>query len=141
MKNKKLQKNIANVAVFMIGFFILLPIAVEAQNFSSTRQIVRCDGVNIPCDDKQVFATLQRLLVVVISIGVALIAVAISWAGFLYMTAAGDTGKISRAHEIFKKAAVGFALMVLAFLIVELLFSVFGVKTGFNPFGGGGFSR
>lgn len=136
MKNKKLQKNIVNLGVFISGLIILIPTVALGQ--SATNQIVRCNGTSIPCGFPELMSTLYRLLLVVISIGIAAIAIVMSYAGFTYLTAAGDSGKISKAHKMFTTAIWGFLIMISAYLIVELLFSVFGVNPNFSR---GVFSR
>jgi len=46
-----------------------------------------------------------------------------SYAGFLYVTAGGNTGKIQKAHDIFKDVAVGFLIVLSAWLIVNTIVS------------------
>ncbi len=53
-----------------------------------------------------------------IALAIPLSAVAFAWAGFIYITAAGSEEKIKRAHSIFWKVAIGFLLVLGAWLIV-----------------------
>ena len=63
----------------------------------------------------------------IISVGIylaVLIAVAMfAYAGFLYLTSVGDTGKMKEAHTIFTNAAYGFIFVLGAWLIVTLILS------------------
>ena len=60
----------------------------------------------------------QRLINFMIALAIPLSAVAFAWAGFIYITAAGSEEKIKRAHSIFWKVAIGFLLVLGAWLIV-----------------------
>lgn len=44
-----------------------------------------------------------------------------AFAGFLYVTAQGDTNQISRATGIFKNVLIGFVIIILSFLLVKEL--------------------
>ena len=61
----------------------------------------------------------------IISIGIylaILVAVAMfAFAGWLYLTSAGDTGKMKQAHTIFTNAALGFVFVLAAWLLVTLI--------------------
>ena len=63
----------------------------------------------------------------IISVGIylaVLVAVAMfAYAGFLYLTSVGDTGKMKEAHTIFTNAAYGFIFVLGAWLIVTLILS------------------
>jgi len=44
-----------------------------------------------------------------------------AYAGFLYVTAAGDTGKISTATGIFGKVVIGMIIVLTAWLVVDTI--------------------
>ena len=92
--------------------------------------VVPCDGsVAKPCD----FNALVVLANNIISIGIylaILVAVAMfAFAGWLYLTSAGDTGKMKQAHTIFTNAALGFVFVLAAWLIITLILDTL-VKEG-----------
>lgn len=60
---------------------------------------------------------MQFLVYIAVSIGV----LACCYAGFLYITAFGETGKIEQAHKIFSSAITGFLIILLAWLIVATI--------------------
>ena len=60
-------------------------------------------------------------------------AVAFAWAGVLYLTAAGDEGKIGKAHAIFTDVLIGLGIVLSAWLIVKLIVTGLGVKSGLSP--------
>jgi hypothetical protein len=41
------------------------------------------------------------------------------YAGFLYMSAQGDTNQLKRAHGIFRVVLIGFVIILLAYLLVQ----------------------
>ncbi len=48
-----------------------------------------------------------------------------AYAGFLYVTSAGDTGKISTATGIFGKVVVGMIIILTAWLVVDTIMKTF----------------
>ena len=64
-------------------------------------QLVPCNGVN--CDFNALMKLVNRVISFILYVSIPLAAISFSYAGYLYLSAAGDTGKIESAHEIFKK--------------------------------------
>jgi hypothetical protein len=56
----------------------------------------------------------------------------IMYAGFLWMTAAGDEGKIDTAKTILRNAIIGLAIVIMAYSIT--IFVIYSL-TGYGPFG------
>ena len=96
--------------------------------------LVPCNGVNggssgsndSNANGECTFASLIALFNNVIKfllfyLAAPLATIAFVWAGFLYITAAGDTGKISKAHSIFKSVLIGLVLAFGAYLIVTAI--------------------
>ncbi|MCR4334234.1 MAG: pilin [Patescibacteria group bacterium] len=83
------------------------------------------DGGLIPCDTDCGFNDLingiNGLIQFIIYLAVPLATVSFAYAGFLYMTASGDTGKLAQAHKIFRIVVVGLILMFSAWLIVHTI--------------------
>jgi hypothetical protein len=117
MKNDKTKKIIFS-SIFLLALFYA--------NSLFSQGLVTCDGPN--CDFAHLINTGQRIIGFIIQIGIAFSAVVFAYAGFLYLTAQGDTGQIKRAHAMFKKVVVGLLVMLGAFLIVELITSSLGLK-------------
>lgn len=69
---------------------------------------------------------LQRVASFMIKLAVAFAAFMFMWAGWKYVTAGGDEGKIREAHRIFKAVGIGIGLAAGAFLIVEVLIQAVG---------------
>lgn len=52
------------------------------------------------------------------------------YAGFLYVTAQGDPNQIKRAHNVFKIVAIGFVIVLAAFLLIKELLTKLGLSNG-----------
>lgn len=79
-------------------------------------RLVPCNGVN--CDFNALMKLVNRVISFILYVSIPLAAISFSYAGYLYLSAAGDTGKIESAHEIFKKVLIGFIFILSAWLIV-----------------------
>ncbi|MCR4311211.1 MAG: hypothetical protein NUV54_01420 [Candidatus Taylorbacteria bacterium] len=66
--------------------------------------------------------------------GASISALSFGYAGFLMMTAHGETGKIEEAKSIFGKVLTGFLIMLSAWLIVHAIESAFLDPTEFTSF-------
>ncbi|HSE35566.1 MAG TPA: pilin [Candidatus Paceibacterota bacterium] len=54
-----------------------------------------------------------------------LAAIMFVYAGILYLTAAGNEGKVSRAHNIFWDVLLGFCVILAAWLIINFILNFF----------------
>jgi len=83
-----------------------------------------CDGPNCGFNDLIQLARniIDFLLVIAVFVGT----IAIMYAGFVYVSSAGDTGKVEQAHTIFKNVLFGFIIALGAWLIVHAIISGLG---------------
>lgn len=102
------------------ALFFIVPLLIFAAD-----PIVPCDGVNVPCDACQLVALGQNILNFFILITISIVTVVFAWAGLTMVMSAGDTGKVSRAKEMFTNALIGLILVLAAWLIVDTLMKVF----------------
>jgi len=134
------------VTIFILALF-LLPGVIHAQSInplSKDFQIVEpCNEIlgvdgnfskEEECNFNHLVQTTQNLINFIIAIAVFLAAIAFIWAGVLYMTSAGDEGKVKQAHTIFKNAAIGFIIALAAWLIVFTITNAF-LQSGFTLLG------
>ncbi len=63
----------------------------------------------------------QNVLNFIIFLGIIISAIMFAYAGFLYTTAAGDKGKVGKAHTIFGAVAIGILITLSAWLLVNTL--------------------
>ncbi len=103
---------------FFEYLFISIPVL-------STPFVLRAQNPLVPCEDGCNFCDLVQLgwnIVHFIAwIVIPLAAIAFAWAGFLYLTSGGSQDKISRAHSVFKKVAIGLIFALAAYLIVHMI--------------------
>lgn len=89
-----------------------------------------CSG---PCQYSDLIALANNIIkFLVLDISVPIATIAFVYAGFLYMTAVGDSGKISKAHEIFKKVIIGFIIAAAAWLIVHFILQALSVGSAYK---------
>ena len=106
-------------------FFLtaLIPFSIYAADYVGSDnpkdedfQLVPCKGTD--CDFNALVKLFNRIINFILYVSIPLAAVSFSYAGYLYISASGDTGKIESAHEIFKKVLIGFIFIISAWLIV-----------------------
>lgn len=73
---------------------------------------------------------LQDTASLMIKVAVMFGAAALMYAGWLYATSSGDTGKVSRAHQVAKNVAIGIAIAAAAYLIVVTIIRALGLSSG-----------
>lgn len=131
---KKLIINPKVVSVLILSIFVCMTFFGSVANAQSpidpndpSTWLVFCNNEPDPNNPGQflnpcTFASLvdlaRRVIRFLILISIPLAAISFAWAGTLYISAAGNPGKISKAHEIFKKTLIGFVFILAAWLIV-----------------------
>ncbi len=74
----------------------------------------------IPCNFKGVIIQAQHLINTMIVLGVFAAIIGFTYAGYLYIT--GVPGNINKAKDIFRKVAIGFIIMLIAwFMVYQIL--------------------
>lgn len=107
---------------------------------SSSFRLIACDGPAgantdndpdyVPCDFNGLMRQAQRLITVMLVLGVLAAIVMFSYAGYLYVTGAQD--KINHAKDIFKKVGLGFIIMLSAWFIVYQILAWFTDNEAFR---------
>ncbi len=95
---------------------------------TTTYGLVGCEGYN--CNMTHFIGMVMRIINYAITLAFAFVGIIFAYAGYTYMTAQGDSGKVSKAHGMFTKAAVGLFITLSAFLIVKLIMTSLEVKSG-----------
>ncbi|MCK9351455.1 MAG: hypothetical protein WCT49_04105 [Candidatus Paceibacterota bacterium] len=101
--------------------------------------LVQCGKGNDPmeCNFQAFIDLLQRIMnFLLFVLAVPLAAISFAWAGWLYLSAAGNEGNIKQAHEIFGTVALGLCIALAAWLIVHAIVKGLGVSTTYNFLGG-----
>lgn len=120
---KRISINLLTSALALA--FLLTPLFALAQNTPQdpSGNLIPCGyrddtGKINECDFEDFMELIRRVINFLIVISVPLAAVSFAYAGFLYITAQGSPGQISKAHGIFKKTLIGFIFVLGAWLIV-----------------------
>jgi hypothetical protein len=133
MVQKFLHKTSPRVQLFLLGTFLLIWIGsalpVHAQNYGTGV----CPGVAYtgdecdPPNQARAESSINDLIHSIIDIGsqiVGVIAVLVLiYGGFRYVTAGGDSGKISSAQQTIIYALVGLVVAALAQVLVRFVLS------------------
>jgi hypothetical protein len=125
IKNKSLIAKVVCMTIVAI-FVLTFAVSVDAA-------IVPCTGPNVPgdpsgCDFQALGQLVNNVITEGVKIAIAASAIAFAWAGLIYITANGDSGKISKAHNIFRRVLIGIVLVMSAFLILDLILTAFRVE-------------
>jgi hypothetical protein len=114
----------------LIAGLAFVPAKVFGQD---SGQIVPCSGAD--CDLEQLGILFNRVVNTLIQIGVGFATIAFVYAGFLYITSAGDTGKHDQAKRIFWTVAKGLLIILIAALVVKFIFATIFIETsGYDIF-------
>ena len=90
---------------------------------SVTQIVPKCaDDICGMCD---LIGLANNIIQFAIYLAVTIAAIMFIVAGIKYLTAGGDSAKISAAHKIFFNVIIGLALVLTAWLIIELIMTTF----------------
>lgn len=70
------------------------------------------------------------------NVSIPLAAILFAWAGFTFVTAAGNESKISKAKEIFGAVLYGLLIAFLAWLIINTVLDALGLNSDYSYLGG-----
>jgi len=120
--------------VSVLAAIVFLPVLAAASDSSLVP--TNCATGN-PCTYADFLNLINNVIhFVLFDLAVPLAVLSIAYAGFLYITAAGDTGKIGKAHDIFRKVIIGMILAFGAWLIVHAILAALGVSGNFSALTG-----
>lgn len=74
-----------------------------------------------PLKTQSIQELIAQVLKLFYQVGLPLVVVMFIYAGFLYVTAGGDTGKVKRAHEALKYTVVGAVVVLGASVIAAII--------------------
>lgn len=81
------------------------------------------NGTMDPCcySWELLFSLGTKIIELIIQIAAVAAAVFLMYGGWLYLTSGGDSGKVQKAHDTLKNAAIGLGILVGAWLIVTAI--------------------
>lgn len=121
------------VLLFGVLFVATDPNVLYAQVLDfegDTGGIVPCAGAD--CNACDLVTLAQNIINFAVYISIFVATLMFVWAGFLYITAGGDSGKIKNAHMLFWKVLVGMVIVLAAWLIVDAIMKVLFNDDGYN---------
>lgn len=98
--------------------------ALKAPSSGTNKPLVTCGGLSEngfdqkECGAQDVVKLIQSIMNLAFIFAGFIVATMFMYAGFLLITAAGDTGKIQKAKNIFKRTVIGFIVMYLSYILV-----------------------
>jgi amino acid transporter len=110
------------------------PDEVERGNWKLVPAECLGDRAATECGFEEALQLVANIIGLLSVIALLLAALLFGYAGFLYATSAGDTGKAKKARGIFTSVAIGLIIVFLAYTIVQVVISVFGVQPEYNLF-------
>lgn len=114
--------------ILLASVLLALPFLVSAEIGPPVPGLVTCDGAGgvdaygaplRECQVCHVVETGQRIINFFVAIASFLAVVIFAYAGFLMLTAAGETGKISRARGMFTNVLIGLVIVLAGWLIID----------------------
>jgi len=130
--------------IFLIVVLLLLFIFIPggsalAQGPEFEGPIVPCGVVSegqpstpFSCQACQLVSLSQNVINFIIFLATVIAILMFVYAGFLYITAGGDPGKVTKAHKIFWAVFIGFIIVLSAWLFINFLLTSF-LKADFKP--------
>lgn len=106
----------------ILPFFLLLA-GILGPNIATAQGLVPCSDP-AECDWDAFVGMINGLIEWLIIIATSVAVLLFMYAGFLYLTSGGDDAKIKQAKTIFINTAIGFAIMLMAWLLVETIFNL-----------------
>jgi hypothetical protein len=117
-----MKMKLGNTKYFVAATLTVLPKKIFAMDW------IVCE--NPPnCNFEEFMLTLNLILGNLLRFAVLIVVITFVAAGWTYMTSAGNASKVQKAHKMLTMAAIGFAIMLSAFLIVELITSTLGLDS------------
>lgn len=100
---------------------------------NSNFQIVpKCaENGSVKCGWTELLQLVRNIMSLLLFLSASIAVLSFMYAGFLYLTAFGDMGKVEQAHSIFSKVMIGFLFVFLGWLIVATILKIMGVEEGF----------
>jgi hypothetical protein len=122
-KKMKISKKFTGVLVGVFLFVILIasPVISFAQNTESGNPISTQGKIVNPINQDSLTGLIQTLLVGMIKVGIPIVALAIIYCGFLFVSARGNTEKLTQAKSALLYTLIGAAILLGSWAIAQLI--------------------
>lgn len=116
------------------GLFIVLITLCVVPFTTQAFTLLPCDGgAGDECQLEDLVKLIENIINAIIILSIPFMTVALTYVGFLILTAQGNVNKLDQAKRIAKMTIIGFVFILTAWLIVNTINSYF-FKDGFNLF-------
>lgn len=118
------KKIISAVFLITIFFYCFIPAPTQASVFDSikTNLGIFNQGAELPVNNDGLVAVVIKIINTALSFLALIFVCLILYAGFLYMTAGGETKKVEKAQNILKDSVIGLAIIFFAYIIMNFVF-------------------
>ena len=124
-------KNIIMALALILTFGASVPLSAQAATIGGLQELCGIDANKssdickdyLKSTDNQVGLLIARVLKTMLFIIGALSVVMIVYAGFNFVTSAGDSGKVNKAKGVILYAVIGLVVSLLAYAIVSFVTS------------------
>lgn len=116
---KKISVGILTVA--MLSIFVL-PAIVAAQDLDLGLE----NAAGIGLGQKDLKESINSIIQILLSFLGILAVIIILWGGFMWMTAAGDEGKVDKAKKLIISGVVGIVIILSAYIIANFVITTVG---------------
>ncbi len=117
-----------------LSLLLMLPLFAAAQTAKTTSGLVPCGISPVPggpvpleqqCDFIDLMNGVQNVLnFIIYQLATPIAVLMFAYAGFKLVWSQGDTGAEKEARKIFTNTLIGYAVMLSAYLIIKLIFSL-----------------
>jgi predicted membrane protein len=113
-----IQAKISGLSVAVLYFFLSFAGQAFADEVVTNPSI---SGLENPLKISTLAEFIKKILDIVTTIGIPIIAIFIIYSGFLFVTARGDTGKLEKAKETFLWTIVGAAIVLASWVLAQAI--------------------
>lgn len=99
---------------------VFAPLAVAHAQFSFMPSL-KIPDCGSECNFSDFIILIQNVITFILLLSFPISVIAFTYAGFLILTANGNSGKVDQAKEIFIKVVIGLFFALTAWLIVRLI--------------------
>ncbi len=108
------------IATFVtLGLILIFPLVVSAQLVPQD-----CAQEAAACDFAALITLARNILTFIVTTSIVVSAIMFAYAGWLFLSDAGSTSKISDGKKIFSSVAIGLVIVLIAWLVVNTLLEV-----------------
>ncbi len=101
-----------------LAIILFVPQAVFAVA-SGHGGLVPCDGVKTECDFGKLIQLAHNVLNFIVTMATMLSALMFAYAGWLYLSSAGNQENVKKAHKLFYKVVLGMVIILIAWVLID----------------------